>query len=42
MKEDNEIYVEGHLYSFKVSGTIKGTTESGKIKIHLYFNLEVH
>ncbi|MDM5188799.1 cardiolipin synthase [Bacillus sp. DX4.1] len=37
LEEDKENYVEGHLYNFNISETIKGTTENKKIKINHRF-----
>ncbi len=37
IEEDTENYVEGHLYNFNISGLIKGTTNSEKIKINHRF-----
>ena len=37
LEEDKENYVEGHLYNFNISETIKGVTENKQIKINHRF-----
>ncbi len=36
-EEDKENYVEGHLYNFNISETIKGVNENKQIKINHRF-----